>query len=224
MALDSLAIGALFVPASALADEGPLVYLSPSSVNVSSLLSPPSALGTPSAERELDAMHAIQKTRTATDCVRAGSEVTATLDSFFGPAHGPLTAAEVSKLSALFSVLVPETKYFANEGKKIWHRARPYDEDRSLTPCIALDPTWSYPSGHAAVARAFAVILSSLYPERWLALTTRADQIAFDRVVGGVHHQSDISAGEALGDAVAQALLQNDKFNADLAAAFQRQN
>ena len=43
-----------------------------------------------------------------------------------------------------------------------------------------------------------------------------AYQGALNRVIGGVHHPSDIAAGKDLGDAIYKALKQNSKFKTDL--------
>ena len=44
----------------------------------------------------------------------------------------------------------------------------------------------------------------------------RGREIGWDRVIGGVHHPSDITAGRVLGLAVARALLRNPDFQTDL--------
>ena len=168
----------IIMSSSAMGGDNKLKYLTPTSVNVSALLPTPVAPTTPENQRELAAMATIQNTRSPEDCNRAAAEVEVSLASFFGPAGGgPLTIDEVAKLSDMFASVIPEVRYFSNQGKTLWHRARPYDEDSTLTPCIAKEATFSYPSGHAAVSRAFADILVTLYPERWLALMTRADQV-----------------------------------------------
>jgi membrane-associated phospholipid phosphatase len=37
-----------------------------------------------------------------------------------------------------------------------------------------------------------------------------------DRVIAGVHYPTDVTAGMALGNAIADALLKNEKFRAEL--------
>ena len=200
-------------------DAANLAYLSPAAIDVAVALPPPPATGEADDLKELKVISNLQYSRASTDCERANYEVPVSLERFYGPKYGPLSQSEVNKLTKLFAVVVTETKFFSNEGKSIWQRERPYEEDPSIKPCVELDRSFSYPSGHAAVARSMARILTVLYPERWKEFSARADQIAFDRVIGGVHHPLDVSAGESLGDAVANALLRNAKFLNDLKAA-----
>ena len=72
------------------------------------------------------------------------------------------------------------------------------------------------PSGHATRAILGAIILAQLDPARADKLMERGREIGWDRVIGGVHHPSDIAAGRVLGQAVAQALLKSPDFLADL--------
>ena len=44
----------------------------------------------------------------------------------------------------------------------------------------------------------------------------RGRQIGWNRVVGGMHHPSDIAAGRVLGQAIARALLRDADFKAQL--------
>src|SRR5690606_21152659 len=45
----------------------------------------------------------LQRTRTAADCERAASEVHITLETYFGPKYGPLSAAEVERWTPFFN-------------------------------------------------------------------------------------------------------------------------
>jgi acid phosphatase (class A) len=62
-----------------------------------------------------------------------------------------------------------------------------------------------------------ATVLSLILPTKKEKLMARADQIALDRVIGGVHHPSDIREGKHLADLVVQDLLKNSHFKRDLA-------
>lgn len=86
--------------------------------------------------------------------------------------------------------------------KRIYKRPRPYLTRTELTPCIDKESSYAYPSGHTALARLFARLLSRIYPERTAAFLERADEIAENRVLGGVHHPTDLISGKKLGDAM----------------------
>jgi acid phosphatase (class A) len=75
---------------------------------------------------------------------------------------------------------------------------------------------FSYPSGHAAYSRLFALILSELQPERKSEFMARADQAALNRVIGGVHYPTDIEAGKKLAEDIFADLRKNPDFRRDL--------
>ncbi len=195
-----------------------LRFLTPDAVQIASVISAAPAPGSAVDQLDNGVLRLQQSNRSVEDCARAAAEVVHSLDNFFGPARGPLTAAEVSRLDPLFSQLVGEIKFFSNQGKGIWHRPRPYDEDRTLVPCVEKESTFAYPSGHATVSKAFAQILSKAFPERAQAFQVAADHVAIDRVISGLHHPSDVLAGQTLGVVIGSALLQNSKFSAALDA------
>ena len=56
----------------------------------------------------------------------------------------------------------------------------------------------SYPSGHAAVGWAWALVLTELAPERADALLQRGEAFGQSRVVCGVHWPSDVRAGQVV--------------------------
>ena len=58
--------------------------------------------------------------------------------------------------------------------------------------------------------------LSDFVPVRRAAFLARADEIAQDRVIGGVHHPTDVAAGKVLADEIHGELLKSPAFRADL--------
>jgi acid phosphatase (class A) len=59
-------------------------------------------------------------------------------------------------------------------------------------------------------------VLGDLVPARRAELLERADAIAEDRVVIGVHYPTDIAAGKALADLFHASLLQSEAYRRDL--------
>jgi len=86
--------------------------------------------------------------------------------------------------------------------KNHYQRLRPFAfyGEPSLTPDKdeRLAQNWSYPSGHSARGWMFALVLSSIAPERTEALAVRANAFAMNRVICGHHWKSDIDAGQTL--------------------------
>jgi len=180
-------------------------------------LKAPPAAGTAAQEADEKALLEIQNQRTAADCERAASEVKLSLQSFFGAPNGPLKEEEIPKLESFFSQIRNDTDYFIQRLKKDFPRPRPFLYVKGLAPCVLKESTQAYPSGHATIARVQARILAMLYPDRIEGFLARARTIGQDRILGGVHHPSDVKAGEALGDAVYEALKKSKSYAEALA-------
>lgn len=164
----------------------------------------PGAPATGSAEDQSDYAQnlSLQNSRTPDDCARAATEVKITLASFFGSPFGPLSDQEVSRYNQLFESLYLEANGYISITKQQWQRPRPYIAHPDLKPCIKLESSFSYPSGHSALAEFYARALIVLFPDRADVLKARAKQIALDRNIGGVHYPSDIRDGNLLGDQI----------------------
>jgi undecaprenyl-diphosphatase len=85
-------------------------------------------------------------------------------------------------------------------------RERPHLPPGEPQPLIAMPSDPSFPSGHATVAFACAVMIAMLVPRLAVPVLVLATAIAFSRVYVGVHFPLDVIAGAALGTAAAIAL------------------
>lgn len=171
---------------------------------IKALIGPHPAKGSAEEKREFQLLADLQRTRTEEQCQLAANEESANLVSLFANAGGPLSRSEARILSVRFLQAYASAGVNIFLAKSLYDRPRPYDANPELTPCIEKETSSAYPSGHTAFARMFARLLSRLYPEREAALMKRADEVAQNRVIGGVHHPSDIVAGKKLGDAMAE--------------------
>jgi acid phosphatase (class A) len=187
------------------------VYLSPDSINLRAFPPAPMA-GSPDDQADLAAVRRYQSIRTVAECARATDEANISLMSFFGMTHAVLSPTEVNTLIPLYTDIADDAEEFIAPLKNSFRRPRPFQRDPSITLCVPLVSGWSYPSGHATLARLSARVLSLIYPERTNALLARGDEIGLDRVIGGVHHPRDILAGQLLGEEVFQALTRNGDF------------
>ncbi|OGS60076.1 MAG: hypothetical protein A3J79_04675 [Elusimicrobia bacterium RIFOXYB2_FULL_62_6] len=158
-----------------------------------------------------------QARRTGEQCAKAKAEMSHSYEVFFGeisPFDSPAPAAVTAFFKNVGEDSVAAHKYL----KDVYQRQRPFVRDERVKPCIPRVQGLSYPSGHATMSRLFALILGGLEPARKKEFLARADEAALNRVIGGVHHPTDIAAGKALADTLYKSLLKLPAFKADLKA------
>jgi membrane-associated phospholipid phosphatase len=109
---------------------------------------------------------------------------------------------------ALLHAAIYDAVIAAWHTKYTYHRPAPFKLDESLTPSI--DPRLhpSYPSEHTAIAWAAAEILAYLYPGDAAAVRAEATEASESRLHAGVNYRSDIEAGKAIGQGVAQRVIE----------------
>ncbi len=194
----------------------PSRYVQPPDVDVTGLLPAPPEEGSQQQQAEMATLLHWQYSRTTEDVSRCRSEVKMNafvfadvLGDWFNRRSLPVTAD-------LMAVVESDTHAIFLDAKKQWNRPRPYQADRAIHPCVSLDSTSSYPSGHATNAIVWGTLLSEIFPDQKDRLMARARQIGEDRVIAGVHYPSDVEAGEKLGAEIAKQLLANVDFQVEL--------
>ena len=185
----------------------PARLLPADAIDVATLLPDPPAPSSPETRAELDAVLAAQQSRTPADVARAKAEEK--FDVFaFADVLGPGFAADrCPKTAALFQGLAADAKAFSKVGKLHWNRRRPPYVDDRIKPAVTLEDEGSYPSSHAVRGQLFAEVLATMFPQHRDALLARGRQIGYDRLLGGVHYPSDVTAGRVLGHALAGRVL-----------------
>ncbi|HNW43245.1 MAG TPA: phosphatase PAP2 family protein [Elusimicrobiales bacterium] len=200
-------------PAAALRAAG---YLSQAQLQIKDFPAPPAA-GSAEDKADLAAVLQWQKDRTQDQCDAALAQSDESFLSFFGDVN-PFPVPLPAEAAAFFKRIDKETGDANRYIKKIYQRERPFLRSPELDPCLGRVQGFSYPSGHAAVSHLFGLILSDLLPRQGSIFMRAADQGALNRVIGGVHHPSDIEAGKRLGDRLYRELRQNQAFVADTEA------
>jgi undecaprenyl-diphosphatase len=91
--------------------------------------------------------------------------------------------------------------------KPAFDRSRPFEVDASIVVIDGKPATGAFPSGHAAMAVAFAVAGSRMLSRSKFIWWPLAAIVAVSRVYIGVHWPSDVVAGALLGLAIAWFVL-----------------
>lgn len=149
----------------------------------------------------------LQKTRTQEQCEAAAAQSKLHVVGLFAQPAGPLTKHELKRLKVQLLKLQATLGANIVWAKRMYKRQRPYLRNPDIKPCIPLESSSSFPSGHSATGRAVGRYLSKIFPDRALEIMRIANQIGQNRMIGGVHHPSDVLAGQKLGDAIANNFI-----------------
>jgi membrane-associated phospholipid phosphatase len=97
------------------------------------------------------------------------------------------------------------------DAKYTYWAIRPFQLDPSFKPLFTTPNHPSYPAAHGCFSSAVAAALADLFPRNAQALTALADQAAESRIWAGIHLRSDVRAGQTLGRAVANKVVERAK-------------
>lgn len=174
---------------------------------------PPPEEGTDWYRMDFVQLHRAQNERTEADCRLAWKQLFPSFPAFYEVSQSPLDDAEAIATKEVLDKVIKSTIRVSSHFKGIFQRPRPYDVDETIKPCIKKPGgSTSYPSSHAAVASATACLLAQRFPQKSRTIEKYGSYLAKLRVLVGVHHPSDVSAGEALGKSVCEHLLSDPTF------------
>jgi membrane-associated phospholipid phosphatase len=175
---------------------------------------PPPRSHSAQTRAELATLEADQAARDASPAIQAQI---ATWDA--QPAFAPWTrktlalisanatsTAKAQRAMALVHVAMHDAIAAAWYWKQRYHRPGPARLDGALRPSVANTTGPSYPSEHAVLAGAASAVLTALYPADG-TIASDAQAAASSRRYAGSNYPSDITAGLALGEAVAAHVL-----------------
>jgi acid phosphatase (class A) len=200
-----------------------LQFLAPSDIDPMRLLPAPPADGSATDAAELAELHRIAADTTGDQWDQAMWDSANEDGTIFQSVIAPGFDLGVLPATAhLLAEVRNEESIAAAKAKDYFKRNRPWVRDGSFKTCSRDDaPQSSYPSGHATMGFAMAVVLAQAMPDNAAQIMNRARDYATSRLVCAAHFRSDVVAGQALGTAVAAELLQNARFHQDLLAAAQ---
>ena len=194
--------------------------------NAANFLPPPPLAG---SLREQDDIARYRSTRALKDSprweqARADNEIeTPSAPRIFDEALGVTFAPEqMPTLTLLLGRMLGDLETIQTPAKRGYVRARPFVTEPAET-CFPPEPwlasSGSYPSGHAALGWAWALVLAEMAPDRADAILARGLAYGESRMICGVHYASDVEAGRIVGAAMVAALKADPAFQANFAAA-----
>jgi len=145
------------------------------------------------------------------------------LDAFTGIPDVSISEEQTPNLVILLRRTLSDAVLSTYAAKNHYQRKRPFMVNGKPT-CTPeeeehLMKDGSYPSGHAAIGWAWALILSEIFPEKTNHIIQRGREFGESRVVCNIHWQSDVNEGRFMGAATLARLHANPVFLADLKAA-----
>lgn len=142
---------------------------------------------------------------------------TENLAKIFSPAMGiEITPKKTPYIYALIGRVRDTASLATKKGKKYHGRLRPYAyfNEYSLLPEAEAthNPNASYPSGHASMSWAIALVLTEIAPNAQEQILRRGHEYGTSRVITGYHFESDVDAGRLAGSATVARLHADDDF------------
>jgi len=185
-------------------------YLPLDSVDVKALIDPPPAPGSLVLREQMAIVLWLQRTRTPSQIAFVQQPLD--LDRFTPMLSLELLTVNGLELKRTLEEIIVEVRIAYDGIKSEFDLRRPFEDSYAVEPVAEARPVAAYPSGHAIRAIVYARILGELFPEQKEALVDLARQIGYGRVIGGVHYPIDILAGQKLGQAYADVIVQQPAF------------
>jgi acid phosphatase (class A) len=204
-----------------------LGYLKTSELpNSKAFLPPPPAPGSAGFAADEEAYAVTRKLRGTPRWVLATKDADLTFpnaaEAFSCALDISISQAETPHLNILLRRVRTDASRVNDGAKAFYKRQRPYlaHGDTSCTPHMR-HKSDSYPSGHASIGWAWALILAEIAPDRADTIFARGLAFGESRVVCGVHWKSDIDAGRVVGASVVSRLHTDPVFMAQMKLAKQ---
>ena len=198
----------------------PLPFTTAAEVNLLELLPPPPSGDSAVTKAELDALVALQATRTPAQSERAVADDEESVWRFADAVGNPnFTKEKLPLFSAFFDRIVATEPAVVDPAKDSWKRPRPYLADSRVNPLLKKKTSGAYPSGHSTIGTLMGIVLSNMLPELRAPLMDRAAEFAANRLVAGMHYASDIDAGKRSATAIAAVIRTKPEYADQFAAA-----
>lgn len=136
-----------------------------------------------------------------------------------------ISEEKTPKLYVLMRRVMTDAGLSTYAAKNYYNRKRPFvfTNTRTCTPEQeeVLRKVGSFPSGHAAVGWAWALVFSEIFPYNERMILKRGYDFGVSRIICNVHWFTDVEMGRVMGRATVDRLRDNLGFQDDLAIAKQ---
>lgn len=112
-----------------------------------------------------------------------------------------------NRVEAIVHTAMYDAVVAAYHAKYAYNRQAPSAAANDIIAAATVPNDPSYPSEHAAIAAAAAGTLASLFPDQAKTLAAMAQEAGVSRLLAGTNYRSDVEAGMALGQAVADKAI-----------------
>ncbi len=176
-------------------------------------LPPYPALGSYESNLDFELLHKYQDERGPEQCELAQSQIRPTFEAFYGNTAGFLSEREVAILAPFMGKVFDFTHRVSSYFKGKFQRPRPYAIDNSIEPCIEkVKGARAYPSSHASMSAVGACVLAEFFYKKEKRILEYGKYLGDLRAIVGVHHPSDVIAGQRLAEQICYSLGTNREF------------
>jgi hypothetical protein len=122
-------------------------------------------------------------------------------------AHG-LSEAESARVLALMHMAGFDALLACHESKYVYWVPRPTQLDPQIQLAIAAPNHPSYPSNHACISGAMALVLDAKFPDQRGRYAAMGRQAGESRIYAGIHYRIDVDEGLTIAQKVAAKALE----------------
>jgi acid phosphatase (class A) len=225
------ATAAIAASAPTLSTDRPSGYLTPGEFDVTSVLEPAPRPGDPRYDTDRMIFRDTRKFAGTPRWQLATNDVDLTVPALlrdFSCAVGMnLTPEKAPKLVALVQRAAADTSGQTSHAKDIFARQRPFTIDQGpvcqptseLYDAAHSRMSYDYPSGHTTLGWTWALILTSIAPDRAQQILERGRAYGDSRFVCGAHNESAVEAGMQSASATMALVSTKPAYQTDLASA-----
>lgn len=183
-------------------------------------LLPPPKNSSSETKRELETLIEYKTLRTSEEREQINREIDLKTTEFGGrPISDYFDENKFPATAELFNHSFGDLNILIMSEKKKFDRVRPHFLKPEIEPIIKVPGHPAYPSGHSTQAHFLAYVLGELMPAQRDILIRRAEEIAKNREIAGLHYPSDSRAGAMFARQFFDMLLRNVEFRARLEVA-----